>query len=165
MAINLNELEASGKRWEPPSADYPQGKFIDGSGQGKRDGSYCSAKWANDIFGFFGALLHNAGISPNGIVETARNSQFYTALTKIFENMVTKIGVRYDVNQSLSEGEKTVARENIGAADGGSVTTLKSSVTDLQGSVTTLKSSKQNKEELETALKELIVEYGGTVPS
>ena len=151
MAINLNELEASGKRWEPPSADYPQGKFIDGSGQGKRDGSYCSAKWANDIFGFFGALLHNAGISPNGIVETARNSQFYTALTKIFENMVTKIGVRYDVNQSLSEGEKTIARENIGAAE--------------SGTVTSLDGAKLNSVELENALKELIQEYGGTVPT
>ena len=29
MAINLNELEASGKRWEPPSEDFPMGKFID----------------------------------------------------------------------------------------------------------------------------------------
>lgn len=165
MAINLNELEASGKRWEPPSADYPQGKFIDGSGQGKRDGSYCSAKWANDIFGFFGALLHNAGISPNGIVETARNSQFYTALTKIFENMVTKIGVRYDVNQSLSEGEKTIARENIGAAESGTVTSLGTAVENLSGTVTSLDGAKLNSVELENALKELIQEYGGTGPT
>ena len=85
MAINLNELEASGKRWEPPSADYSQGKFINGSGQGKRDGSYCSAKWANDIFGFFGALFRNTGLKPNGIVETARNSQLFTALIMVIE--------------------------------------------------------------------------------
>ena len=60
MAINLNELEASGKRWEPPSVDYPQGKFINGTGEGKRNGSYCKAEWANDIFGF--SALYFCGI-------------------------------------------------------------------------------------------------------
>lgn len=164
MAINLNELEASGKRWEPPSEDFPMGKFIDGSAAGKRDGSYCKAAWANNIFGFFGALLHNAEMTPDGQVDTARKSQLFDAMKKIFEGLISKIGIRYDQSQELSEGEKTVARENIGAADSGSVTTLGSSVTNLQGSITTLESSKQNKEELETALKELIVEYGGTVP-
>ena len=90
MAINLNELEASGKRWEPPSADYPQGKFINGTGEGKRNGSYCKAEWANDIFGFLGALLYNAGMPINGQVETARNSQFYNALAKIIDASVSK---------------------------------------------------------------------------
>ena len=115
MAINLNKLEGSGKRWNPPSEDYPQGKFINGTGEGKRNGSYCKAEWANDIFGFLGALLHNAGLAINGQVETARNSQFYNALVKIIDTLVSKAGVRYDKAQDLKAGEKLVARENIGA--------------------------------------------------
>lgn len=115
MAINLNELEASGKRWEPPSEDFPMGKFIDGSAAGKRDGSYCKAAWANNIFGFFGALLRNAEMTPDGQVDTAQKSQLFDAMKKIFEGLISKIGIRYDQSQGLSEGEKTVARENIDA--------------------------------------------------
>ena len=109
MAIKLQELEATQSRWEAPSADYPQGKFINGSGSGKRDGSYCHASWANDIFGFLGAILHNANVTPNGTVETARNSQIYTALAADIQNIAS--------------------------------------------------------DQLKQALSELIVEYGGTVPS
>nr|DAK03915.1 MAG TPA: hypothetical protein [Caudoviricetes sp.] len=85
MAHNLNNLEPSRTRWNPPSEDYPLGSFIDGSAQGKRNGSFCKAAWANDIFGFFGALFRNAGLKPNGIVETARNSQLFTALIMVIE--------------------------------------------------------------------------------
>ena len=36
--------------------------------------------WANDWAGFFGALLTNGGITPNGSVDTAQSSQLYNAL-------------------------------------------------------------------------------------
>ena len=149
MAINLNELEASGKRWEPPSEDFPMGKFIDGSA-GKRDGSYCKAAWANNIFGFFGALLHNAEMTPDGQVDTARKSQLFDAMKKIFEGLISKIGIRYDQSQGLSEGEKSVARENINAAD------ATTTATELD--------KKLNSSEFTTACKNLIVKWGGTVP-
>lgn len=161
MAINLQDIEASKTRWEAASADYPQGKFINGSGSGKRDGSYCHASWANDIFGFLGAILHNANVTPNGIVETARNSQIYTALISIVDSMISKIGVRYDKAQGLSEGEQTVARENIGAANTDEVSTLSKSVSTLSGSLGT----KISGEDYENLLRKTIKENGGTVPT
>lgn len=92
MAVKLNKLEATGTRWKAPSEDYPQGSFINGSGQGKRDGSYAKAEWANDVFGAFGAILKNGGQTPNGQVETARNSQVYNALKKIIKNDIDTLG-------------------------------------------------------------------------
>lgn len=92
MAIKLNELEATGTRWNAASTDYPQGSFINGTGKGKRDGSYAKAEWANDIFGFHGAILKNGGQTPNGQVETANNSQVYNALKKIIKNDIDTLG-------------------------------------------------------------------------
>lgn len=92
MAVKLNELEATGTRWKAPSKDYPQGSFINGSGQGKRDGSYAKAEWANDLFGAHAAILKNGGETPNGQVETANNSQVYNALKKIIKNDIDTLG-------------------------------------------------------------------------
>lgn len=92
MAVKLNELEATGTRWKAPSEDYPQGSFINGSGQGKRDGSYAKAEWANDLFGAHAAILKNGGETPNGQVETANNSQVYNALKKIIKNDIDTLG-------------------------------------------------------------------------
>lgn len=36
--------------------------------------------WLNDWAGFFGALLRNGGLTPNGSVDTAQSSQLYSAL-------------------------------------------------------------------------------------
>ena len=160
MAIKLQEIEASGTRWEAASTDYPQGKFINGSGSGKRDGSYCHASWANDIFGFLGAILHNANVTPNGTVETARNSQIYTALTSVIDSLVSKSGIRYDKNQGLTTGEKLVAREN-----SASVGYESQSLTTAQQKQARTNIDAQSASELTTALSELIKEYGVTVPS
>lgn len=92
MAIKLNELEATGTRWNAASTDYPQGSFINGTGKGKRDGSYAKAEWANDIFGFHGAILKNGGQTPNGQVETANNSQVFSALKTIIKNDIDTLG-------------------------------------------------------------------------
>lgn len=92
MAVKLNELEATGTRWKAPSNDYPQGSFINGTGQGKRDGSYAKAEWANDLFGAHAAILKNGGETPNGQVETANNSQVYNALKKIIKNDINTLG-------------------------------------------------------------------------
>lgn len=92
MALNLNELEPTKTRWQPPTDDYPQGKFINGTGKGKKDGSYAKAEWANDIFGFLGAILKAAKITPNGVVETALNSQIFNALKAIIKSDIETIG-------------------------------------------------------------------------
>lgn len=92
MAVKLNELEATGTRWSAPSEDYPQGSFINGTGQGKRDGSYAKAEWANDLFGAHAAILKNGGETPNGKVETANNSQVFNALKKIIKTDIDTLG-------------------------------------------------------------------------
>lgn len=92
MAVKLNELEATGTRWNAPSEDYPQGSFINGTGKGKRDGSYAKAEWANDLFGAHAAILKNGGETPNGQVETANNSQVFNALKKIIKTDIDTLG-------------------------------------------------------------------------
>lgn len=92
MAVKLNELEATGTRWNAPSEDYPQGSFINGTGKGKRDGSYAKAEWANDLFGAHAAILKHGGETPNGKVETANNSQVFDALKKIIKTDIDTLG-------------------------------------------------------------------------
>lgn len=117
MAIKFQELEATGTRWGAPTEDYPQGTFINGTGQGKRDGSYAKAEWANEIFGFHGAILKNGGETPNGQVDTARNSQVYNALKKIIKNDIDTLGgdpaavASGTVNEILATFAKPVSLE------------------------------------------------------
>lgn len=67
-------------RFDPVSALYPQGKFKNRSAPNTEDGSYMERDWLNDWNGFFGALLKNANVTPNGTVDTATASQLYDAL-------------------------------------------------------------------------------------
>ena len=85
MSILLKSLEPSGTRWGGPNADYLQGTFINGTGQGKRDGSYAKAEWANEVFGVLSAILKQGGQTPDGQPETARRSQVLTALRAIIK--------------------------------------------------------------------------------
>lgn len=85
MALKLNEKYP--QRWESPSNDYPQGAFKNLSAIGEQDGSYLEKDWLNDYSGFFGALLRNAQMTPNGLVDTAQQSQFYDALVQVAKNI------------------------------------------------------------------------------
>lgn len=78
MSINLQNKYPG--RFDPVSVDYPQGKFRNRSSPTAEDGSYMEREWLNDWNGFFGALLAKAGLTPNGIADTAQSSQFYDAL-------------------------------------------------------------------------------------
>ena len=86
MAINLQQLESTGRRWGAPTQDYPQGRFLNGSGSGSRDGSYAKAEWANEIFGVFGAILTAARMKIDGTPETATKSQVLDVLKTIIKN-------------------------------------------------------------------------------
>ncbi|QXV72926.1 hypothetical protein [Edwardsiella phage PVN06] len=66
------------------SVDYPQGTFKNRSAPNVEDGTYMEQDWLNDMYGFFGAILKAANVSPNGTVDTATSSQFYDALGKLF---------------------------------------------------------------------------------
>lgn len=71
-------------RFENPTTEQPQGAFKNRTSPTAEDGSYFEADWANDMSGFFGAILSNAGVSPNGSVDTASSSQVYDALKTLF---------------------------------------------------------------------------------
>ena len=71
-------------RFENPTTGQPQGAFKNRTSPTAEDGSYFEADWANDMSGFFGAILSNAGVSPNGTVDTASSSQVYDALKTLF---------------------------------------------------------------------------------
>lgn len=90
MALKLYERYP--QLWESPSNDYPQGAFKNLSSQGETDGSYLEKDWLNDYSGFFGALLKNAQMTPNGTIDTAQRSQFYDALIKVAKNAVADQG-------------------------------------------------------------------------
>ena len=82
MALKRNERYPG--RFENPTTAQPQGAFKNRTSPTAEDGSYFEADWANDMRGVFGAILSNAGVSPNGSVDTASSSQVYDALKTLF---------------------------------------------------------------------------------
>lgn len=90
MAIKLYEIDSV--RWEGKLDDYPQGKFIDNTNDTTLDGSYCSSLWANDIFGFHGAILKAGAVEPNGVTDTASASQVFNALKTVIRQDIESFG-------------------------------------------------------------------------
>lgn len=84
MALELDSRYPG--RFNPGDADYPQGSFKNRTAPGALDGSYLEKDWANDKEGFFQRLLLAAGISPNGVVDTALVSQYYDALLQVISD-------------------------------------------------------------------------------
>lgn len=78
MALKRNETYPG--RFNNPTTAHPQGAFKNRTAPGAQDGSYLEQQWANDWDGFFGRLLTIAAIDANGNVDTALDSQYYTAL-------------------------------------------------------------------------------------
>lgn len=68
----------------PVTVDHPQGTFKNRSAPNVEDGTYMEQDWANNIYGFLGAVLKAANVSPDGNVDTATSSQVYDALGKLF---------------------------------------------------------------------------------
>ena len=92
MALKLHATYPG--RFDSPSENYPQGKWRNRSNPTAHDGGYLEEKHMNDVYGFFGALLHNAEMTPNGEVDTAKKSQFYEALVAVAEKVVGEEGYR-----------------------------------------------------------------------
>lgn len=78
MALKRNERYPG--RFENPTTAQPQGAFKNRTSPTSQDGSYLEADWVNDWSGFFGRLLTAGSITANGNVDTALDSQYYTAL-------------------------------------------------------------------------------------
>lgn len=84
MALELDSRYPG--RFNPGDADYPQGSFKNRTAPGALDGSYLEKDWANDKEGFFQRLMLVAGISPNGVADTALSSQYYDALLQVISD-------------------------------------------------------------------------------
>ncbi|WP_368649967.1 hypothetical protein ABRY95_13745 [Castellaniella ginsengisoli] len=80
MAINLDDRypgRAGGK-----TLDYPQGSFKNRTSPNAQDGTFLEQDWANDQLAFFQALMSDAGMAANNVVDTARASQYFDALVQ-----------------------------------------------------------------------------------
>lgn len=96
-------------RVNAPSDDYPRGSFKNRSSPNSDDGTYLEEDWKNDERAFPEAILKNAGVTPNGSVDTANNSQVYDALISI-------------VNKMIATGSATLFGKATGSSDALSVT-------------------------------------------
>ncbi len=78
MAINLDDRYPG--RANPKTLNYPQGSFKNRTSPISKDGTYLEQDWANDMLGFFQAMMKKAGLTANGDVDTAQASQYLDAL-------------------------------------------------------------------------------------
>lgn len=88
--MSINAQNKYPGRFDPVSSDYPQGKFKNRSSPSSQDGSYMERDWLNDIYGFLGAILRNANVTPNGNVDTAQSSQMYDSLWLVIQKLLPK---------------------------------------------------------------------------
>lgn len=69
-------------------ADYPRGRFKNRTSPNSQDGSYLEQEWKNDERAFQDAILLNAGVTPNGNIDTPRSSQVYDALMQLIDGKI-----------------------------------------------------------------------------
>ena len=82
MAINLNTQYPG--QTAGTSLDYPFGQGRNVATQNDDTGTPFEAGWFNDIQGLLQALLSGASLTPTGMPDTARNSQYLQALQAMF---------------------------------------------------------------------------------
>lgn len=110
MAINP-ETQYPGKI-DAASVDYPHGRARNVTNPSDGTGTPLEKAWLNDLFGLQQALLTEAGITPSGAPDTARNSQYLDAMRALFlavdsdiieriEALEEKVNEDISVNQLL----------------------------------------------------------------
>lgn len=107
MTFYLSDLYPD--RVNAPSEEYPRGSFKNRTSPNSDDGTYLEERWKNDERAFQEAILKNAGVVPNGQIDTAVSSQVYDALISIVSNMI-------------STGSATLYGKATGSSDALSVT-------------------------------------------
>lgn len=116
MALNLPAKYPG--RFNAPSADYPQGSFKNQTAPNSEDGSYMEQDWLNDWNGFFGAAMAEAGETPSGVVDTARNSQLYKAMKKSIASF-TQSGTGAVTRTAQDKMRESVSVKDFGAKGDG----------------------------------------------
>lgn len=109
MALKRNERYPG--HFSNPTTAHPQGAFKNRTAPNSQDGSYLEADWANDWDGFFSSLLSASGLTANGNVDTALNSQYYDALKSLFLQRTNPFG---DIK---SDGTVNTALANLGLGE------------------------------------------------
>lgn len=71
----------------PASPAYPLGQARDITVPNDGTGTPLRASLVNDLFGFQQALLKEAGITPNGVPDTALDSQYLQAIKVLFPEL------------------------------------------------------------------------------
>jgi hypothetical protein len=107
-------------RWTTGNPAHPQGAFKNRSAPGALDGSYIEQDWANDWDGFFAALLGAASITPNGTVDTATSSQYFTAMQALLKGQL--LGVQtFTTNGTYTPtpGTTSIVLEIVGGGGSG----------------------------------------------
>lgn len=79
--MSLNKALRYPGRWNAPTTEYPMGVPKNRTSDTAKDGTYFEKDWLAEHEAFFGALMNEAGFSPNGDVDTAEASQFFDALS------------------------------------------------------------------------------------
>lgn len=104
MAINLDDRYPG--RANPKTLSYPQGSFKNRTSPTSKDGTYLEQDWANDMLGFFQAMMTAAGITANGTVDTAQASQYFDALIKTMRDTLASTEQRGSVRlATISEAQ------------------------------------------------------------
>ena len=97
------------------SPEYPFGSFRNETAPDAKDGTTLEQDWSNDWQAFFGKLLVEASMTPNGTVDTVVMSQYYDALLNLIRKERTKVSDILDgtqVDVASSENALRRAYEN-----------------------------------------------------
>lgn len=75
-------------RWDPSDSSNPMGVAKNRSAEGAFDGTYMEKDIFQTLANTVGAVLAEAGLTPNGDVDVAGNSQFVDAINSIIDSGV-----------------------------------------------------------------------------
>lgn len=118
------------------SGQYVRGSFKNRSAPNSADGTYLEADWKNDERGFGDRILKVAGVTPNGRVDNADDSQIYDALISIISGMINGAGVPAWGTAYGSENAMRVNVPNIMALTNGIACYVRTQYRNTSGSPT-----------------------------
>lgn len=111
MAINIHDQYPSNTA--SPTPEYPFGAFRDRSSPTSDDGTTLQQDWSNDFFVLQWRLLKEAGIVPNGEVDTVLESQYFEALLEVIRQNTQELTLsdKYDGDDKSKVGTEFAVGE------------------------------------------------------
>jgi hypothetical protein len=93
-------------------AAYPLGKARNETAPNDNDGTPLEATWVNDLWGFFQALLAEAGISPSEVPDQVGASDYLNAILSLL-NTITPAQITANQNNYAPAGHATAHVERL----------------------------------------------------